>query len=259
MERLSVTILTKNEEKRVLRECLESVKWADEIIVVDDESSDRTVEMCREYTDKIFVRKMVDGFSRQRQYSFQRSSGGWILILDADQTVAGALKDEILGILKDGSDCSGYRIPRPTSYLGKWIRHCGWRPEVLVLFRRDKVAIDGKMVHEDVIVKGKVGRLKSEILHHNYASLSEHFRRMELYTLYDAEELWKRKVRLYPGNYFVYFILKPAFVFFRKYVLLRGFLEGLRGLFISVVTAFVVFMNYARLWEIQYIQKRKDD
>lgn len=258
MEKLSVTILTKNEDRQI-RNCLESVRWADEIVIIDDESSDRTLEICRAYTDRIFIRKMSDGFSKQRAYSFQQAGGDWILIMDADQTVSEGLKEEILGILKNGSDCDGFRIPRPTSYLGKWIRYCGWRPEVLLLFRKNKAIMNGKMVHEDVVVKGKIGRLRNEILHHNYASLSEHFRRMELYTLYDAEELWKRKARLYPWNYCVYFILKPAFVFFRKYVVMQGFREGARGLFISMVTAFVVFMNYARLWEIQYIQKRKDD
>ena len=258
MEKLSVTIPVKNEEKQI-RDCLESVKWADEIIIIDDESTDRTLEICRSYTDKIFVRKMVDGFSKQREYGILKAKGEWILLLDADQTVTEGLREEIRYILKNGSDCNGFRIPRPTSYLGRWMRYCGWRPEVLVLFRKDKALFDGKMVHEDVIVNGRIGRLKNEVLHHNYASLSEHFRRMELYTLYDAEELWKRKVRLYPGNYFLCFFLKPVFVFFRKYILVQGFREGVRGLFISVVTAFVVFMNYARLWEIQYVQKRKDD
>lgn len=256
MERLSVVILVKNEEKQI-RDCLESAKWADEIIIVDDYSLDKTVEICREYTDKIFQRKMTDGFSRQREYGINQAGGNWILSLDADQTVTEGLREEIREVLNNGTSCSGFRIYRPTSYLGKWMRYCGWRTPVLVLFRKDKIGYDGKLVHEDVVSSGDIGLLKNEILHHTYDSLSEHFDRMDLYTSYDARELWRRGVRLNPGNYVIYFFLKPVFIFLRKYIVYQGFREGVRGLFISVVTAFVVFMNYAKLWEIQYVQKRK--
>ena len=110
MERLSVTILTKNEERRI-RDCLESVKWADEIIIVDDESSDRTLEICRAYTDRIFIIKMSDGFSKQRAYSFQQAGGDWILIPDADQTVSEGLKEEIQGILKTAVTATASLFP----------------------------------------------------------------------------------------------------------------------------------------------------
>ncbi len=249
METVSVVILTKNEEKDI-RNCLESVKWADEIVVIDDCSSDATVEICRQYTDKIFQKKMVN-FSEQREFGLKHASCPWVFSLDADQTVPSGLRLEIQAVLKQCAGFDGFRIYKTTSYLGKWIRHCGWRAKVLILFRRDKVRYDGKSVHEDVIVQGKVGDLKNEVLHKNYETLSEHFKRMDLYTSYDAEDLWKKGVRLNYFNYPVYFIIKPVYIFFRKYILYGGFLEGVRGFFISVVTAFVVFMNYAKLWDKQ--------
>jgi glycosyltransferase involved in cell wall biosynthesis len=249
MEGVSVVVLTKNEEKDI-KECLESVKWASEIVIVDDCSTDATVQVCRHYTDKIFQRKMLH-FSDQREFGLRQASFPWVLTLDADQVVTPGLREEIQGVLQQGTEYDGFMIYKITSYLGRWMRHCGWRVKVLVLSRKDKTSYDGKAVHENAIVQGKIGELENEILHKNYESLSEHFTRMDLYTSYDAEDLWKKGVRLNYFNYPVYFFFKPLYIFFRKYIMQRGFQEGVRGFFISVVTAFVVFMNYAKLWDKQ--------
>jgi glycosyltransferase involved in cell wall biosynthesis len=249
MDTLSVVILTKNEEGRI-RGCLENVKWADEIIIVDDCSADRTVEICREYTDKIFRRKM-DGFSQQRDFGAGKASGTWILRLDADEVVTPALLEEILGVLKSGTDCDAFTVYRANFYLGKRIRYCGWCLRIIMLLRKGKCNYDGRMVHEEVVVHGKIGHLNNEIWHYSYEKLSDHFAKMDMYTSYDTEELWRKGVRLHVFNYPFYFFIKPILIFFRKYIAMQGFREGVRGVFISAVTAFIVFMNYAKLWEKQ--------
>ena len=249
MDTLSAVILTRNEEDRI-RNCLESVKWADEIIIVDDYSSDRTVEICAEYTDKIFRRKM-DGFSRQREFGTGKATGTWILRLDADEVATPALREEIMGVVRKGTDCDAFTVYRANFYLGKRIRHCGWGLKTTVLFRRGKCSYDGRMVHEEVVVHGKTGHLDNEILHYSYERLSDHFFKMDLYTSYGAEELWRKGVRLNAFNYPFYFFIKPILVFLRKYIVMQGFREGVRGVFISAITAFIVFMNYAKLWEKQ--------
>ena len=249
MDTLSVVILTKNEEDRI-RNCLESVKWADEIIIVDDCSADRTVEICREYTDKIF-RKKLSNFSLQREFGAGKATGTWILRLDADEVVTPALREDIAGVLKNGTDCDAFMIYRANFYLNKKIRYCGWFLRAALLLRRGKCSYDGRIVHEDVVVHGKTGNLDNMILHYSYRKLSDHFSKMDLYTSYGAEELWIKGVRMHIFNYPFYFFIKPVLVFFRKYIMMQGFREGMRGVFISVITAFIVFMNYAKLWEKQ--------
>jgi len=227
MDKLSVVILTKNEEQDIIN-CLESIKWADDIVIVDDFSSDNTVQICKRYTSRVFQNKMT-GFSKQWEFGIRQARGPWILTVDADHVVSSPLQIEIQEILKNGTDCDGFMIYRTTSYLGKWIKGCGWRVKVLVLFKKEKASYDGKLVHEKIILRGKIGNLKNEIYHTAYKNLSEHFTRMDLYTSYDAEDLWKKGVRLCPINYPIYLFLKPTFIFLRKYIFLGGFKEGVRG------------------------------
>jgi glycosyltransferase involved in cell wall biosynthesis len=249
MDRLSVVIPVKNEEAEIM-ECLESVKWADEIIIVDDYSTDRTIEICRKYTDKIFQKKL-EGFSAQREFGLSKAAGTWILHLDADEVVTPPLQEEIKAVLKNGTEYDGFLISRPTNYLGREIRYCGWALKILVFFRKEKSRYDGKLVHESIIVDGRIGHFKNKIIHKGYKNLSEYFIKMDLYTSLDAEDMRRNGVRLNALNYPVYLFMKPVFIFFRKYIFMRGFMDGVRGFFISVIAAFVVFMNYAKLWEIQ--------
>lgn len=250
MGRLSVVIITKNEEANI-RDCLEAIKWSDEIIIVDDYSTDRTLQICKEYTDKIFQRQF-DGFGAQKGYGLKQASGQWILSLDADEVVSPELREEIRGILEEQTDYDGFRIGVKTIYLGRWIKHCGWSSKLLRLFKKDKSRYDERLVYESVIAQGKIGEFKNCILHNNpFKSLSQHIMKLDLYTTLDAEEIRKKKVRLRPLNYSWYLFLKPILIFFRKYIIMKGFKEGVRGFLISVINAFVVFINYAKLWEKQ--------
>ena len=256
MSRLSVVLIVKNAQASV-RRCLESVSWADEIVVVDDFSTDRTLDICREFTDKIYQQKLRS-FDEQRSFAMEQAAGPWILSVDDDDEVMPELAAQIKkAVAEDACEYDGYTVVRMTSYLGRWIRYCGWRNRMLMLFRKERASYDTRRVHEKVIVEGKLGALPGEVRHHAYASLSDHFTRMDLYTTLDAQTFRERGVRITVPLYPVYFLFRPGYAFFRKFILQQGYREGARGLFISVITAFVVFINYAKLWEMQ-LNRGKD-
>ena len=247
--KLSAVILTKNEE-RYVRNALESVKWADEIVIIDDMSTDATRGICRGYTDKIFTKELIN-FSDQREYGISKASYEWVLFLDADDQLSPQLQEEIRQMLATGTEYNGFMLMRISSYLGKWIAHCGWRSPLLLLFRKNKARIDGRLIHEKILIDGKVGLLKNMVYHHSYDDLSEHIVKLDFYTRLEAEELWKKGVRLKSFEYVLYLFAKPVFSFLRKYFGYQGYREGIRGFLISVMTALVVLLSYAKLWEKQ--------
>jgi glycosyltransferase involved in cell wall biosynthesis len=246
---VSVVLIARNEASRI-RRCLESVRWADELIVVDHHSTDDTVAICREYGARVFSRDMCAGFGEQKNYAIAQASRPWILSLDADEEVTPALRDAIQRALSDPNGYVGFRMPRLTAYLGRFIHHCGWYPSpVLRLFQRGHGRFTDALVHEELIVDGPVGDLAADLLHHSYDSLSDHLRKLDLYTTYDARMLVRRGVRLTPVTAPWLLLGKPALVFLRKFLWQRGFREGLHGLVLCGMAAFVTFVNYAKLWE----------
>ncbi|WP_353683843.1 glycosyltransferase family 2 protein [Thermodesulfovibrio sp. 3907-1M] len=241
---VSVAIITKNEEKNI-RDALESVKDFEEIVVVDSFSEDRTVQICREYTEKIFQREWM-GFSNQKQLAIDKTTLAWVLVLDADERVTESLKKEIMEKIKEDND--GYFIPRKNFFLGKWIRHSGWWPDyTLRLFKKDKGKIQKREVHEKILVGGKTGYLKEPLLHYTYYSIDDFVRKMKSYACLAAEEIVKSN----PSQYKIIFrmIFSPLFTFFKMYILRAGFLDGLRGLILAVLYSFYSFLKYARAWE----------
>jgi glycosyltransferase involved in cell wall biosynthesis len=247
--RLSVVLITRNEAARI-RRCLESVRWADELIVVDQHSTDGTGEICREYGAKVFVREMRAGFGEQKQFAISQASCPWILSLDADEVVTPELRSEIEATLRQPGPYIGFTLPRLTCYLGRFIRYCGWYPRpVLRLFRRGRGRFTESVVHEEVRVDGPVGQLRADLLHYSYESLSDHLRKLDLYTTYDSQMLARRGIHVTPWNATWLFIGKPLLVFLRKYLWQQGFREGRHGLVLSAMAAFVTFVNYAKLWE----------
>lgn len=248
--RLSVVLITRNEAPRI-RRCLESVRWADELIVVDQWSTDGTADICREYGATIIQRDMRAGFGEQKQFAIGQASCPWILSLDADEVVTPELRSEIEAALRQPGPYVGFTLPRLTRYLGRFIRHCGWYPmPVLRLFRRGRGRFTDSAVHEEVRVDGPVGQLRADLLHYSYDSLGDHLRKLDLYTSYDAQMLARRGIRLTPWKAPWFFIGKPLLVFFRKYLLQQGFREGRQGLILSGMAAFVTLVNYAKLWEM---------
>lgn len=250
MDRLSVAVITHNEEEDI-RDCLESVKWADEIVVIDSSSTDKTVEICRRYTDKVFEKEW-SGFSNQKNYAIDASTNPWVLVIDADERITEGLREEIRGILNDDTACDGYFIPRKNYFLGRWIRHGGWYPDYSIrLFRKDKGRFEQREVHESVRINGKTARMKNPLEHYTYRSLSEYLQRMDRYSTLAAREMAGGGRKAGPGS----IIFRPVFTFIRMYVLQQGFREGIYGLVLSALYSYYTFVKYAKLWEINASEK----
>ena len=247
---ISVVLITRDEAARI-RTCLDGVRWADEIVVVDQHSGDGTAAICREYGARVIERDMVAGFGEQKNFAVAQARCPWVLSLDADEEVTPALRRAIEAAVAAPGPCVGFRVPRLTSYLGRFIRHCGWYPSpVLRLFRRDRGRFDDALVHEAVVVEGPVGDLAEDLLHRSYDSLAEHVRKLLLYTAYDARMRRRRGARLGPLAAPWALIGKPAAVFVRKLVLQQGFREGWHGFVLSAMAALVAFVTAVRLAEL---------
>lgn len=248
MEKLSVTIITLNEESNI-RDALESVKWADEIVVVDSGSTDKTVDICREYTDKVFYNPWP-GHIAQKNLAIEKSTHHWILSIDADERVTPELAGEIKRVL-EGPSVDAYAVPRLVFYLGRWIDH-SWYPDYKVrLFRRDKGRWGGINPHDKVVVDGKVERLKGDLLHYSYKDIAHHVNTMNSFTTISAREYSK----LGKEAGLLDLIFKPAGMFLKKYLLKQGFRDGMPGFIIAVSSAYYVFLKYAKLWELANINR----
>ncbi|RME26562.1 MAG: glycosyltransferase family 2 protein, partial [Candidatus Zixiibacteriota bacterium] len=188
------------------------------------------------------------GFGAAKQAGLERAKGEWVLSIDADEEVTPALREEIRQAVNGNGNLAGYTIPRRTSFLGRWIRHCGWYPDpVLRLFRRSRGRFDDALVHERVVVDGPTARLSGELLHYSYPSLESYFEKFNRYTTLGAEEAFARgeRARWY------HFIGKPLMCFIKHYVLKKGFLDGIEGMVISVLSSCSVFVKYAKLRDLQ--------
>ncbi len=244
-EQVSIIIPTFNEEKN-LEDCLKSVAWGDEIVVVDSFSTDRTPEIARRDGIRFLQHEYVNS-ATQKNWIIPQAAHPWVLIVDADERVTPELRNEILREL-ERPGAEGYRIGRQNFFLGKKIRFSGWQNDsVLRLFRRDKGRYQDRHVHADVILDGKVGRLKNKLLHHTFESFEQYLRKYDRYTSWAARDRGRStsKVR------WDHLALRPFGRFLRHYVLRFGFLDGKEGLVISTMAAYSVFLKYAKLWEIQ--------
>lgn len=249
---LSVAVVCQDEEDRI-RRCLESVRFADEIVVVDSGSRDRTLEIVREFTDRVHQREWR-GWKDQKRWAAEQCSHEWTLTLDADEEVSGELARSIQAALSRrelGEE--GFEISRLTFYQGRWIRRGGWYPDrKLRLYRRPAARFGGEDPHEVIEVEGEIGRLEGDLLHYTYRDLHHQARQLARYALVNAE------ARHRAGSRFrvVDLLLRPPFAFFKSYVLKLGFMEGLPGLLIAVMNGYYyTFLKYARLWELSREEK----
>ncbi len=244
MNKISVIIITKDEEKNIL-DCLKSVDWADEIIVVDSESTDRTVELAKQFTDKIFIRKW-EGYVSQKRYALSLATNEWVLSVDADERITPELKEEILNL--SPADFSGFRIRRKNFLLKKEITSCGWEKDYqLRLMRKDKASFSDRLVHEKFIVDGKVGTLNNPMLHYTFSSFSEYFSKINHYSSLKAQELFAKKKSINSWTIFSHTVA----AFFAFFIIKRGFKDGVYGLIISLLHSVSTMMNYIKLWELQ--------
>lgn len=244
---ISVAIITKNEEKNI-RAALESIRNGTEIIIVDSFSKDRTLEICREYTNKIYQQEW-QGYAKQKQMAIEFAERRWVFILDSDERFTTALWDEIQGIIKNGNTYSGFYVPRKNIFLGKWIKHGGWWPDyTLRLFLKEKATIQERKVHEKVIVEGKIGYLRNHIEHYSYRTISDYLKKMDIYSTLSAEELHKKKVKAGLFN----LITHPIVTFFKMFFLKFGFLDGKHGLILAILYSQYTFLKYLKLWEMSH-------
>ena len=244
-ERLSVVVIAYNEEARI-RACLESAGWADELIVVDAESTDKTATIARELTDHVIVRPWP-GFAAQKNFGLARATGDWILSLDADEVVSAALRAEIAAILVGGGEHAGYSIPRHNVFWGRWIRHGGLYPDWLLrLFRGGRGRFVERTVHESVSVDGTVGRLAGHLEHRSYRDVADFLERADRYSTLAAAEWLAAGRRSRP---FADMVVRPAGRFLGMYVARAGFLDGWRGFLLAVLYGYYVLMRSAKVWE----------
>jgi glycosyltransferase involved in cell wall biosynthesis len=244
---VTAIVITKNEADGIA-DALKSLAWADEIVVVDAESTDETVGIARRYTDRVYVRPW-NGYVDQKNHAAGLATHDWIFSLDADERVPPELGAEIRQVLSAEPGMWGFRMPRVSFYLGRWMRTTDMYPDYqLRLYNRRHARWDGLHVHESVKVdSGRVGQLKSELQHYPYKDLSEHLIRMDRYTTLAARQMFekgKRATRLE-------LLLHPPVAFVRNYVLKGGFRDGKAGLIISLVNSYYVMLKFAKLWELQ--------
>jgi len=245
---ISAIIITYNEQENI-RACLETVKWADEVIVVDSFSTDKTVEICKEYTHKI-IQKTFEGFGPQKQFALEQATSDWVFSIDADERVSRELAEEILSH-RNSLDKDGYFVPRESFWLGKKLRFGGCGKEMIVrLCRKQKGKFQGN-VHEKLAIDGEVGHLKNSILHVSYKNMEHYFSKFNLYSTLVAQERFKagRNVPL------VLQIIFSVLDFFNRYIIKLGFLDGMPGFLWASFSSFHRMVKYAKLWEMQREQK----
>ena len=245
MPRLSVIVIALNQEANI-GDCLASVSFADEIVVVDTGSTDRTVELARASTNRVLDAPW-EGFGRTKNYALDQARGEWVFSLDTDERVPPALQEEILAVVEADGPLNGYRVARKNYFCGRWIRQLGWYPDyTLRLFRLGRGRFRDREVHEEVVVDGPVGDLPTPLSHYSYRSVSEYIARMDRYARLAAQELAKAGRRPFPGELFV----RPFFSFLHLYFIRRGFLEGTPGYTLAVLMSMYKFLKYYYLREL---------
>lgn len=249
MERISVIIIAGNEEGNI-GDCLESVKWADEIVVVDSESVDRTVEIARGYTDKVFVRRW-EGYASQKNYAMHMAENEWILSLDADERVSPELRSEIEAL--EFSKADGFYIPRRNFFLGRVITSCGWSPDYqLRLFRKSMTTLTDRQVHEGFSVNGKRGHLQGRLIHYTHNTIAGTISKINEYSTLEAEE---KSDKIHVNGAKIFF--KPLWAFVQHFIIRRGFTDGVHGLMVSIIHAITKTQVYMKIWEIQNAEKKR--
>jgi glycosyltransferase involved in cell wall biosynthesis len=242
---VTATIITFNEAAN-LQAALESLSWADEIIVVDSQSTDDTVAIARRVTDKVIVRAWP-GYIAQKNFAAEQATHDWIFSLDADERVTPELAAEVQALMASGPKAPGYRVPRVTFHLGRWMRSTDWYPDYqLRLYDRRRARWTGKHVHESVAADGPVEDLRGELQHYAYRDLAHHFQTMDRYTTLAARQMFEEGRR---AGFFDLLVHPPA-AFFRNYVLRGGFRDGIPGLIVSAMNARYVGLKFAKLWEL---------
>jgi glycosyltransferase involved in cell wall biosynthesis len=245
---ISVTVIA-GEVGDEIRDCLETVKWADEIIVVNS-AMDQTTEIARRYTEKVLCREW-GGYGAQKQFALEAATSEWVLSVDTDERVSADLRREIQNLLSNGSAYDGFYIPRRGYFLGRWIKHCGWYPDYqLRFFRRTKARTDNRKVHERFVVDGPIGYIKSDLIHYTHPTIEKAVAKGREYaTLEAGEKAGKKHVNA------LLVVLHPVYEFFNCFLLKLGFLDGVYGLMVSLIHAMSDAQVCMRIWEMQHVRR----
>ncbi len=241
---LSVIVITRNEERNIVP-CLESVRWADEIVVVDAQSKDATLTLARRFTEKIFVEPWKS-FSDAKEFAVSKSRHEWILWVDADERVTPELASEIQSLLTTPDMKDAYTVARRAYFLGRWIKHSGWYPgRVARLFKKDRASFSSAAVHEGLRIQGAVGHLHHDLLHFTDPNLFHYLTKFNRYTSLASKESFEA------GKHFrlIDLFVRPPWIFVKMYVLRLGFLDGIPGFILALLSSAYVFTKYAKLWE----------
>lgn len=241
--KIAAMVSTFNEESNI-EACLETLNWVDELVLVDSGSKDRTLDIAQKYNPKVTF--TPPGNSAEfRNVGLDIIESDWILIVDADERVSSELRDEIQQIVAGNHQELGYYLPRKNLFMRKWIRHCGWYPDyILRLFRNCPEHRFSGLVHESIQLSGKAGYLKNPLIHYTYSGLEQYLNKFNRYTTLSAEMIYERGRRI---NLF-HLIFRPPLEFIKMFILKRGFLDGIHGLIISMMSSMYIFVKFAKAW-----------
>ena len=243
---LSVILITKNEEAN-LKDCLESVSFADEIIVVDSQSSDKTQEIARSFGAKLEITSDWPGFGPQKNRALNLATQDWVLSIDADERVTPELKQEILATMASANAADCYAIPRSSWYCGRFMKHSGWYPDYVDrLFKRGSAKFSDHLVHERLLPTGSSGKLNNHFLHYSYRDFSQVLKKVDVYSSAAAQQAFKQGKKGGLGEALTH----GFWAFFRTYVLRRGFLDGKHGLALAISNAATSYYKYLKLWQL---------
>jgi (heptosyl)LPS beta-1,4-glucosyltransferase len=245
MATIAAVVITKNEAHNI-GACLGSLRWVHELIVVDAGSTDRTVEIVREHTSRVFIRSWP-GFGPQKNYGIDRATADWILIVDADERVTDGLREEIIRSIEGApDDVAGFEIPRRNVFYGRWIQGGGLYPDrQLRLFRRQVGRYDDVLLHEHLAVRGRIDRLTAPLDHYSMQTIKDHVRKMMRYTTLGAQEKLKTRSKVtaldIAGSHLVTIV--------KTYIFRKGYRDGIHGVIVALFAGLHTFVKYAKAWE----------
>ena len=246
--KISAVISAYNEEKNI-KECLQSLTFVDEIIVIDNSSTDKTTQIAKKFTSKIYSQPNRKMLNTNKNYGFSKAKNTWILNLDADERCTPELKKEIEDLFKKEISFSGFEMPRKNIIFGKWIRHGIWWPDYqLRLFKREKGKFDCRHVHEKLNLKGKLGKLKNPLVHYSYQTIDQYiYKFTHIYTDSEVENFLKSDKKIYWWDA----IRMPVDDFLANFLARKLYKEGLHGLILSILQSFYAFVVFCKIWEKQ--------
>ncbi len=250
---LSVILITKNEEAN-LKDCLESVSFANEIIIVDSQSTDQTISIAQSFGAKVEITTDWPGFGPQKNRALALATQEWVLSIDADERVTPELKAEILAAMNSSNEFDCYAIPRSSWYCGRFMKHSGWYPDYVDrLFKRGTAQFSDHLVHERLLPQGSVGRLKNHFLHYSYRNFEQVLKKVDSYSSASALQAFQKGKRGGLGQALTH----GFWAFFRTYILRRGFLDGSYGLALAISNGATSYYKYLKLWQLNQQDSRQ--